>query len=76
MEGIKQCAVCGTDGGNTCSGCHLVHYCSKEHQKAHWKEHKPNCKAYRIVSSESNFGQHLVASRDLKSGNIAKMMMF
>ncbi|KAJ6572459.1 hypothetical protein DFH09DRAFT_1362428 [Mycena vulgaris] len=26
-----------------CAGCNLVRYCSKECQKAHWKEHKPYC---------------------------------
>ncbi|KAJ7470132.1 hypothetical protein B0H11DRAFT_2041503 [Mycena galericulata] len=26
-----------------CAGCGIVRYCSKECQKAHWKEHKPHC---------------------------------
>lgn len=28
-----------------CSGCKKVHYCSAEHQKGHWKAHKPHCNA-------------------------------
>ena len=27
-----------------CGGCKSISYCSKEHQKQHWKDHKPNCK--------------------------------
>ncbi|KAK7050701.1 MYND-type domain-containing protein, partial [Favolaschia claudopus] len=28
-----------------CAGCAVVRYCSKECQKAHWKEHKPYCQS-------------------------------
>jgi hypothetical protein len=27
-----------------CGGCRCVSYCCKEHQTAHWKEHKKECK--------------------------------
>lgn len=27
-----------------CSRCNAVYYCSVEHQKLHWKEHKKLCK--------------------------------
>ena len=26
-----------------CSRCGVAFYCSKEHQKAHWKTHKAHC---------------------------------
>ena len=65
----KHCTVCGAVDANVCSGCHSVSYCSKEHQKMDWKKHKPNCKSYRTVCGDGNFGQHLVASRDLKPGS-------
>ncbi|CAM9967240.1 unnamed protein product, partial [Heterosigma akashiwo] len=43
-EARLRCAVCGVGAGlHGCAGCRLVYYCSKEHQKAHWKEHKPAC---------------------------------
>jgi hypothetical protein len=28
-----------------CSRCHLVHYCNRKCQRAHWKAHKPRCKS-------------------------------
>jgi ankyrin repeat protein len=31
-----------------CSLCMVVSYCCEEHQKLHWKEHKPLCKQYRL----------------------------
>ena len=36
-----------------CSGCKAVAYCCKEHQVAHWKEHKPDCKALRKARKEA-----------------------
>ncbi|KAG8238204.1 hypothetical protein J437_LFUL018087 [Ladona fulva] len=45
----NTCHICKlTHGGSTrlqtCSACRLITYCSKEHQKKHWKEHKSICK--------------------------------
>ena len=53
-----SCAFCSTApsasaGGDaalagsrllTCAGCHAARYCSREHQKAHWKQHRTQCK--------------------------------
>jgi len=46
---LKKCAVCDKPGTKSeklkvCSGCNGVAYCSKEHQREHWKVHKANCK--------------------------------
>jgi len=46
----KTCALCGVDfsGGRKlmrCSGCRLAHYCSREHQAAHWPVHSEACNA-------------------------------
>jgi hypothetical protein len=41
------CTVTGTDGTQStlkCARCRAVYYCSKEHQTAHWKEHKAVCR--------------------------------
>lgn len=38
------CVVCGCVGTKTCSQCHSVNYCGKEHQSRHWKAgHKKTC---------------------------------
>ncbi|GAQ93002.1 hypothetical protein KFL_012430010 [Klebsormidium nitens] len=44
-----RCAVCGKKSTSDealerCSVCRAVCYCSKEHQKSDWKEHKKVCK--------------------------------
>jgi ankyrin repeat protein len=31
-------------GSSKCAACNFVGYCGAEHQKAHWKVHKPQCK--------------------------------
>lgn len=37
-----------------CSGCHLVKYCSVEHQKIDWPIHKPFCNAIQKIKKEHN----------------------
>ena len=46
------CENCGcTNAGRSqCSACGLAWYCSKECQKAHYKEHRPACKAEQIAA--------------------------
>lgn len=40
----RACIVCGaTEKLRSCSRCKQVRYCGKEHQLAHWKEHKATC---------------------------------
>ncbi|RUP49930.1 hypothetical protein BC936DRAFT_140948 [Jimgerdemannia flammicorona] len=42
---IKKCPIsmCEKKAKKACSRCNKVWYCSEEHQKAHWKEHKLVC---------------------------------
>ncbi len=71
MQLSKQCVVCGVDGLHICPGCEVARYCSKDHQRSHLKEHKPNCHPYLIVActnSNTSINQHLVVTKDLKAG--------
>lgn len=44
-EAPVVCTVCGVRGPKGCARCRTVHYCSKEHQKLHWKNgHSADCK--------------------------------
>lgn len=68
MESSAQYCFCGKEAVQRCSGCQAVYYCCREHQRSNWKEHRSNCRAYRIEET-LNVGRHLIASRDLKAGN-------
>jgi len=63
------CAQCGGPANQRCTGCHITFYCSREHQKQHWKKHKSACCAYKVCVS-SEIGRYLVATRDLKPGEM------
>ncbi|XP_017070443.1 programmed cell death protein 2 [Drosophila eugracilis] len=39
----KLCAACGCYAPHACSKCKAIHYCSSEHQRAHWAQHKLSC---------------------------------
>lgn len=38
------CVVCNTSSSKKCKACGLAHYCSAEHQKEDWQDHKFACK--------------------------------
>lgn len=39
------CQLCGTlENLSLCGGCRDTWYCCKDHQRAHWKQHKRKCK--------------------------------
>lgn len=38
-----------SDSIKTCTGCHMISYCSKEHQKFHWPSHKSLCKCLQAI---------------------------
>lgn len=43
-------------GGRSCmcGGCHVAHYCTRGCQIAHWRRHKPVCKALAARTGSSN----------------------
>jgi len=63
------CAQCGAAANQRCTGCHVTFYCSRGCQKSHWKIHKSQCCAYKVCSSPE-LGRYLVATRDLKPGEM------
>ncbi|XP_050677189.1 SET domain-containing protein SmydA-8 [Leptidea sinapis] len=67
---MPACDVCQKPANQTCGGCKLVFYCSKDHQKVAWKDgHKINCRPFKIEYSKL-IGRHMVASRDIKQGEV------
>ncbi|XP_075223000.1 SET domain-containing protein SmydA-8-like isoform X2 [Lycorma delicatula] len=64
-----NCVLCKLKGQINCSGCGVVQYCSLQHMKEHSSVHKPLCKSY-IISKNEVFGRFIVASRNIKQGEI------
>jgi len=52
-----------------CAGCEAITYCSKECQKEDWTRHKWNCVPVMVTEIPGK-GRGLVASRDLKMGDL------
>ncbi|XKL60846.1 hypothetical protein PGB90_007903 [Kerria lacca] len=65
----NTCGLCGASAENKCSACRQINYCSKEHQKNHWKSHKLNCKPF-IIQKNAKKGRYIVASRNIKINEI------
>lgn len=42
------CAVCSITAKQRCAGCFNVFYCSRDHQKQHWKIHKSLCRPIKV----------------------------
>lgn len=65
------CPICDDRLNATlkCSGCRRQVYCSKEHQRQDWPNHRSVCQAWEIHESPE-LGRHLLASRDLSPGDL------
>lgn len=68
-EPKSVCEECKKPADLKCSGCRLVAYCSKEHQKQHWKQHKSLCRPIEVKRFQDK-GRCLIASRDIKPGDL------
>ncbi|XP_044006952.1 SET domain-containing protein SmydA-8-like [Aphidius gifuensis] len=69
MSEQEICAVCNAPAQQKCSACKIIFYCSRQHQKYHWKEHAKKCKAFEIAEDDV-VGRHYIATRKLKQGEI------
>lgn len=66
-EAAGNCAVCNEAAVLFCGGCKTVRYCNAEHQKQHWKAHKPECLPFEVKTGP-NARKILVAKRDIEAG--------
>jgi hypothetical protein len=70
LEGRNgKCEVCDKQANSRCSGCVQAFYCSVDHQRQDWKNHKPLCNPLKICHSDK-IGRHYVATRNIKPGEI------
>ncbi|KAK6626661.1 hypothetical protein RUM44_009137 [Polyplax serrata] len=66
---VEKCRICSMATPNRCTSCKKVAYCSREHQKEDWKNHKVNCRAFQIRSS-LELGRFMEATRPIGSGEV------
>ena len=49
----RNCMVCDGPAAKKCSQCGEMYYCSVDHQKQHWKDHKSWCRKLRQMHAET-----------------------
>ncbi|KAE9103480.1 hypothetical protein PF010_g13724 [Phytophthora fragariae] len=69
----RACPICGkTESLKHCASCKRVSYCSREHQRQHWKVHRAECthrpKQSSDKSSPSAIDNNMVVVVEIKSG--------
>jgi len=42
----SRCRLCGCKATSSCSQCKIARYCSRQHQRLHWKSHKVTCQQH------------------------------
>ena len=63
------CELCGAfDNLLLCSGCREAWYCSKDHQKSHWRLHKNQCRDRKAAADAA-------VSLNLASANVNKVVL-
>ncbi|CAG7830596.1 unnamed protein product [Allacma fusca] len=71
MSEKGNCQVCSTLCESWCSLCRTVFYCSKEHQKQDWANHKDKCTRTKYSMEENEkLGRFLVATEDVKADTL------
>ncbi|XP_052128169.1 uncharacterized protein LOC113211356 [Frankliniella occidentalis] len=68
---VMQCASagCGAAAASVCANCGVAAYCSKEHQREHWPQHKAGCFPCALQADE-RLGRFLATSRAVQPGTV------
>ncbi|XP_054011724.1 uncharacterized protein LOC128894191 [Hylaeus anthracinus] len=73
------CHVCKRFGEGVslkrCGNCTMIAYCSKEHQREHWSQHKDLCNAVHNVFLDNRMSSFLSNKQDLSMEKWAQMKM-
>ncbi|GMF42468.1 unnamed protein product [Phytophthora fragariaefolia] len=68
MESAAGCPICGKSGGlKRCGACKAVGYCSRQHQRLHWRAHRATCRQSTQLQSVSR-SSAVVIVVEIKSG--------
>ncbi|XP_043515971.1 uncharacterized protein LOC122531813 [Frieseomelitta varia] len=75
----NACHVCKKFSGEIslkrCGNCAMISYCSKEHQKLHWPQHKDLCNAIRSVLEDNTLSNFLNDKQHVNSETCVQMKM-
>lgn len=73
------CHVCKKFGEwislKRCGNCTMISYCSKEHQKEHWSQHKDLCKAICSILRDNKISSFLNDEQNLSTETWAQIKM-
>ena len=72
----KMCDFCLKPGDKICGRCKTAVYCTEEHQKIDWPNHKPNCKQYNPLDSIVVKKQNVSSLEESKTQKIDKSEKF
>jgi len=62
---MLQCAVCSKNQNlMACTACRGIFYCGKDHQKEHWKTHKPTCGKIQEAAKAGVFKETIQAGQE------------
>jgi len=67
------CPVCNVLATKRCSRCASVYYCSVEHQKEHWSDHKAGCKKTQRANEDQSSARKSLTSAQ-KNARIPKVI--
>ncbi|OXU17828.1 hypothetical protein TSAR_010272 [Trichomalopsis sarcophagae] len=75
----NTCHVCKSSGNESpirkCSNCKMISYCSKEHQKQHWLQHKNICRVLSEMLDEHDKSNLLEGMRNVSMEEWVKAKM-